>query len=141
MSEPTLWWLITGAIVIVELLTGTFYLLMLGLGSVAAALAAHLGAGLTVQLVWASMVGGGAAVAWNIKRATSRPEPLAHANPNVNLDIGETVQVSSWNTDGTANVQYRGAQWTVVHRTGITPVPGAHRVAEMVGNRLLVDKA
>ena len=47
MSEPTLWWLVTGAIVVAELLTGTFYLLMLGLGAVAAALAAHLGASLT----------------------------------------------------------------------------------------------
>ena len=32
MSEPTLWWLVTGAIVAAELLTGTFYLLMLAIG-------------------------------------------------------------------------------------------------------------
>ncbi|PQA75988.1 NfeD family protein [Rhodoferax sp. TS-BS-61-7] len=141
MSEPTLWWLVTGAIVVAELLTGTFYLLMLGLGAVAAALAAHLGASLTVQLVLASLVGGGAVVAWHLKRAAGRTEPPAQANPNVNLDIGETVQVSTWNADGTASVHYRGAQWTAMHRAGINPSPGAHRVAEMVGNRLLVDKA
>lgn len=141
MSQPTLWWLVTGAIVAVELLTGTFYLLMLGLGAVAAALAAHLGANLTVQLVLASLVGGGAVVVWHLKRASSRTEAPAQANANVNLDIGETVQVGSWNADGTASVHYRGAQWTVMHRAGINPTPGAHRVAEMVGNRLLVDKA
>ncbi|MDZ7919771.1 NfeD family protein [Rhodoferax sp.] len=141
MSQPTLWWLVTGAIVAVELLTGTFYLLMLGLGAVAAALAAHMGASLTVQVVLASLVGGGAVVIWHFKRSASRAEAPAQANPNVNLDIGETVQVASWNADGTASVHYRGAQWTVMHRAGINPAPGAYRVAEMVGNRLLVDKA
>ncbi|WP_294772664.1 NfeD family protein [uncultured Rhodoferax sp.] len=141
MSQPTLWWLATGALVVLELLTGTFYLLMLALGTAAAALAAHLGLGLVPQLVLAALVGGGAVVAWHIKRAAGRKELPAQANPNVNMDIGETVQVSTWNPDGTAHVQYRGAQWTAVHRAGINPTPGPHRVAELVGNRLLVDKA
>ncbi len=140
MSQPTVWWLVTGAIVAAELLTGTFYLLMLGLGAVAAAVSAHLGASLTVQLVLAALVGGGAVIAWHLKRAASRTELPAQANPNVNLDIGETVQVSAWNPDGTASVHYRGAQWTAMHRAGVNPSPGPHRVAELVGNRLLVDK-
>ncbi|TAH11726.1 MAG: NfeD family protein [Curvibacter sp.] len=140
MSDPTLWWLIAGAIVTAELLTGTFYLLMLALGAVSAALAAHLGAGLPLQLVLASLVGGGAVVAWHFKRSAGRAELPAQANPNVNLDIGETVQISAWNPDGTANVHYRGAQWTAMHRAGVNPSPGTHRVAEMVGSRLLVDK-
>lgn len=141
MSQPTLWWLATGALVVLELLTGTFYLLMLALGTAAAALAGHLGLSLPLQLVLAALVGGGAVVAWHFKRAGSRSEPPAQANPNVNMDIGETVQVSAWNADGTAHVQYRGAQWTAMHRAGVNPTPGAHRVAELIGNRLLVDKA
>ncbi len=141
MSEPTLWWLLTGALVAIELLTGTFYLLMLAVGAVAAALAAHAGANLTTQLVLAAAVGGGAVAVWHLKRTHRSGEPPAQANPNVNLDIGETVQISEWNPDGTASVQYRGAHWTAIHRTGVIPVPGAHRVAEMVGNRLLVDKS
>lgn len=141
MSEPTLWWLLTGALVAIELLTGTFYLLMLAVGAVAAALAADAGANLTTQLVLAAAVGGGAVAVWHLKRTRRSGEPPAQANPNVNLDIGETVQISEWNPDGTASVQYRGAHWTAIHRTGVIPVPGAHRVAEMVGNRLLVDKS
>ena len=42
MAESTLWWLLAGGIVAAELLTGTFYLLMLALGVAAAAIAAHL---------------------------------------------------------------------------------------------------
>ena len=43
--------------------------------------------------------------------------------------------------DGTATIKYRGAQWTVIQRAGNAPVPGSYRVAELVGNRLLVEKA
>ena len=141
MTQPTVWWLLAGAAVAIELLTGTFYLLMLAVGLAAGAVAAHLGTTVTIQLLSASVIGGGAVIAWHLLRDRSRTEPPAQANVNVNLDIGETLQISAWNPDGTANVQYRGANWTAVHRSGVSPTPGAHRVAELVGNRLLVDKA
>ena len=51
MAESTIWWLCAGAAVAVELLTGTFYLLMLATGLAAAAVAAHLGAG-SVPSCW-----------------------------------------------------------------------------------------
>ena len=60
MADSTLWWLLTGAAVAVELLTATFYLLMLAIGLGAAALAAHAGASMAVQLALAALVGGGA---------------------------------------------------------------------------------
>jgi hypothetical protein len=78
---------------------------------------------------------------WYLRRARHPNEAPASANANVSLDIGETVQVELWNSDGTANVQYRGANWTAIHRAGVAPSPGMYRVAELVGNRLLVDKA
>ena len=39
MDQPTIWWLLAGITVAVELVTGTFYLLMIALGLAAAALA------------------------------------------------------------------------------------------------------
>lgn len=140
MAEPTIWWLLAGGAVAIELITGTFYLLMLAIGMAAAAIAAHLGANSVAQLLTASIVGGGAVVAWHVKQMRRPTEPLAQANPNVNLDIGETVQITAWKPGGTADVQYRGAHWTAMHRDGVLPSPGSHRVAEIVGNRLLVDK-
>ena len=140
MAESTIWWLCAGAAVAVELLTGTFYLLMLSLGLVAAALAAHLGAGMVVQLLVAAVVGGGAVVFWHFRQSRRPPAPAASANRDVNLDIGETVQVEAWQTDGTAAVQYRGANWTVLHRSGNVPSAGAHRVVEVIGSRLMVEK-
>ncbi|NDE73495.1 MAG: NfeD family protein, partial [Betaproteobacteria bacterium] len=41
MAQTTIWWVMAGALIALELLSGTFYLLMLSLGLVAAALAAH----------------------------------------------------------------------------------------------------
>lgn len=140
LADSTLWWLLTGAAVAVELVTGTFYLLMLAIGLAAAAIAAHAGGGLAVQLVTAAVVGGGAVAGWHLARGRRAAPPDASANPDVNLDVGETVLVQAWQPDGTAQVRYRGANWTVAHLPGVTPSPGLHRVREVVGNRLVVEK-
>ena len=140
MAQSTLWWLLTGTAIAVELLTGTIYLQMLSIGLAAAALAAHAGAAMSIQLVIAAAVGGGAVAAWHLQRGQRPAEPAASANPDVNMDVGETVQVHAWNPDGTASVQYRGANWQVVALEGSVHGTGAHRVREVVGNRLVVEK-
>lgn len=140
MPESTLWWLLTGIAVAVELLTGTFYLLMLAIGLAAAALAAHAGAATTLQLVTAALVGGGAVGAWHLKRGRLPRGPAASANRDVNLDVGETLHIEVWNADGTANVKYRGANWTVVAAEGAPQTAGAYRVSEVIGSRLVVEK-
>ena len=63
MSDSTLWWLLAGFTVALELFTGTFYLLMLAVGLAAGALAAHAGLGLAGQLSVAAFVGSAAVVA------------------------------------------------------------------------------
>ena len=140
MTEATVWWLLTGAAVAVELVTGTFYLLMLAIGLAAGALAAHAGAGLTAQLVTAALVGGGAVAALHLLRGRRPPGPSVAANPDVNLDVGETLMVDAWQPDGTAQVRYRGANWTVALLPGAAPAVGLHRVRQVVGSRLIVEK-
>ena len=140
MAESTIWWLLAGTAVAVELVTGTFYLLMLAIGLAAGALAAHAGAPLTAQLIAAALVGGGAVAGWHLKRGKRPDEPVASANRDVNLDIGEVVQIDAWNRDGTASIKYRGANWTVIPVEGAILVTGPHRVREVVGNRLVVEQ-
>lgn len=139
MEESTIWWLLAGGLVVAELLTGTFYLLMLAVGVGAAGIAAHLGASTTAQILTAALVGGGSVVGWHLLRRKRPGDPSARADRSVNLDVGETVQIDGWNADGTAQIRYRGTQWTVLARPGTEPRPGPHRVAELVGSRLLVD--
>jgi membrane protein implicated in regulation of membrane protease activity len=140
MAESTIWWLATGLAVAVELVTGTFYLLMLAIGLATAAVAAHLGASLSVQITVAAVIGGGAVLACHLVRSRRPKSPPARANRDVNLDVGESVQVEAWNADGTATVRYRGAAWTVVAAPGTAQGTGMHRVREVVGNRLVIEK-
>jgi len=139
IADSTLWWITAGLLVAVELATGTFYLLMLAIGAAAGALAAHLGVSGPTQLLIAAIVGSAVVLALYLIKRPRPGDPSARADRSVNLDIGETVQIDNWNPDGTAQVRYRGAQWTVLPR-GDAPVrPGAHRVVELLGNRLLVE--
>jgi len=139
MEESTIWWLLAGGVVVAEMLTGTFYLLMMAVGLVAAALAAHMGLSSALQIIVAALVGGGAVVAWHFARRKRPGDPSPRADRSVNMDVGETILIEGWNPDGTTTVKYRGAMWTAIHRPGVTPSTGMHRVAELVGNRLLVD--
>ncbi len=79
-------------------------------------------------------------VTWYLIKKKRPSDPSVRADRSVNLDIGETVFVEEWSADGTATVKYRGANWTAIQRPGNTPSAGPHRVAELVGSRLLVDK-
>ena len=140
MSESTIWWLLAGAAVVVELVTGTFYLLMLAVGLAAGAIAAYFGFSLVAQLLVASVVGGGAVLLWHLARSRA-PKPLpASANHDVNLDIGGAVQVEAWNPDGTASVRLRGAVWTAVPAGPTDTGIGSFRIREMVGNRLVIER-
>jgi membrane protein implicated in regulation of membrane protease activity len=141
MTESTIWWVLAGAVIAVELVTGTFYLLMVSTGLVAAAIAAHLGASSTAQLVVAALIGGGTVVAWRSYRQQQASAPPANANHDVNMDVGEMVQVATWEPNGTSTVKYRGANWSVSLTPGATPSPGMHVIVEVQGSRLVVRKA
>src|SRR5689334_438471 len=133
MSESTIWWLLAGVAVAGELVTGTFYLLMIAVGLVAGGNAAHLRLALGGQIVVAAAVRGVAVALWHWHRSKS-PAPLPpNANRDVNLDIGEPVQVSQWNPDGTATVKFRGANWTAVAANpGESGGIGSFRIKEML---------
>jgi membrane protein implicated in regulation of membrane protease activity len=141
MADSTLWWLATGGLVAVELISGTFYLLMMALGLAAAALAAHAGLPTTWQWVIAALVGGGSVLGWHrYKRAQPAPAP-AQSNPDVNMDVGEEVHVQSWQADGTTAVKYRGAHWDAALQTGQAAEPGVYVIAQVIGSRLILKKS
>jgi membrane protein implicated in regulation of membrane protease activity len=141
MADSTLWWLAAGGLIALELVTGTFYLLMISLGLMAAAMAAHAGFPMSWQWVGASLVGGGSVLAWRAYKR-SRPAPLdAQKNHDVNMDIGETVHVDHWQEDHTCSVKYRGAQWQASLHKDEVPEPGVYVIAEVVGSRLILKKS
>lgn len=138
LSASTLWWLATGALVVLELTSGTFYLLMLALGTTVAALAAHAGLGMAAQITLAAVVGGGAtALLQRQRRLRSRGTPEAQ-NRDLHLDIGATVQVTQWNPDGTTRVEHRGTQWNARLEHGTTGHPGPHRISAVEATGLVL---
>ena len=139
MADSTLWWLLAGAAVAVELLTGTFYLLMLGVGMAAGALAAHAGAPTALQLVVAAVVGGGAVAAWHLVRRRHFADPRG-GGTNLDFDAGERVHVDAWTADNTTTVRYRGTVWTAVPADGTPHGTGAHQVRRVDGSRLVLEK-
>lgn len=138
MNEATTWWVVTGTLVALELVTGTFYLLMLSLGGVAAALVAMAGHGLNTQLVAAAGVGGLGAVLLGQWR--KRQRPTREETHDQYLDIGAIVQVEAWDAQGTAQVKHRGTLWTAVLAPGQSAAPGTHRIQALSGNSLVLKK-
>jgi membrane protein implicated in regulation of membrane protease activity len=139
-SWSTWWWIATGALVAAELVTGTFYLLMLALGTAVAALVGMAGLGINMQMVAAALVGGGSVALWHWRRQAAPSALPANANRDVNLDVGEHLHVDAWNADGTARVSYRGAMWSVQYAGSDMPQPGPHRIESVQGSCLMLQR-
>ena len=137
-SASVFWWVATGVVVAAELATGTFYLLMIALGTAAAAVAAHLGGSGSTQLVVAAVVGCGATGLWHWQRSRQPPSPPPAVNPDVHLDIGERVQVTQWSAERTTRVVHPGTTWAARLVPGAPAVPGEHTVQAVEGNALVL---
>jgi membrane protein implicated in regulation of membrane protease activity len=131
---------VTGLLVVLELTSGTFYLLMLAVGTAAGALAAHAGLSFPGQLVAAAVIGGAAVTLWHRRRLARPAGPRAAENPDMNLDIGSRVQVEAWNTDRQARVHYRGAAWGARFAGAGMPTPGEHVIVAVEGSLLVLDR-
>ncbi len=133
MSNFSLWLVLAGILLIAEITTGTFYLLMVSLGAAVGALMAYLGYGLEIQIATAAVL----AVAGSLllrNRSINRSKTDKQHDV---LDIGNKLQVTSWDANGRASVQYRGANWAA-ESTDSTPVTGLHQIVDVQGNILKV---
>ena len=100
------WWIVAALLIGAELLTGTFYLLAIGIAAALGGVAALLGASEPMQFAVAGVLG-------VILTILAHRWRLAHAAPPQQppLDVGQAVRVQRWNPDGTARVAYRGSDW------------------------------
>lgn len=145
MNEWTVWIALAGVLVILEMFTGTFYLLMISLGMAAGGLAALAGVSTSVQLILAAVIGLVATYVLHRSKLGKISRIKAASDPNVNLDIGQTVVVEKWQNVGgemnTARVMYRGAMWDVDLQPGIVARPGTFVIREVRGSRLVVGNS
>ncbi len=109
MQDYLIWTLLGFVLIIVEMVTGTFYLLVLGIGAFAGALAAWLGAPFLVQVAAAGVVS--VVGTWLVFRWHARQQKVD--DPGNALDVGQSVTLVRWinPADGSLKVKYRGAEW------------------------------
>jgi membrane protein implicated in regulation of membrane protease activity len=106
--DAALIWAITGlALVIVELLTGTFYLLMLGVAAFGAAGTAWLGYDFPAQVIVAAVIAAVGCYAAHAYRQKNQAQQMAP------VDAGMPASFERWIDPGArlARVRYRGASW------------------------------
>ncbi len=101
-----IWWIVAALLIGAELVTGTFYLLAIGVAAGLGGVVALLGAGEPMQFAVAGVLGVVLTILahrWRLAHAEPPPQPP--------LDVGQAVRVERWNPDGTARVAYRGSEW------------------------------
>jgi len=119
--ELYLVWLVVGIVlVIAELLTGTFYLLFLGVAALVGAAVAYAGAPFWAQAI-ASAVLAVAGVVWIQRHKRMKAQPVMPA-----LDVGQPVRLDAWvnRADRLARVRYRDALWDARVSGEISGEPG-----------------
>ena len=141
MLEPDIAWTLAGfALVIAELLTGTFYLLMLGVAAFAGAAAAWMGGSFWAQVVVAAVVAVAGMAFIHHRRVNNATPPMP------GLDIGQPVTLESWiNLPARhARVRYRDTLWDAFIEADGEVLPAnagdVFYIISMQGNTLSVGR-
>lgn len=136
--DPALAWAIVALVlVIAELVSGTFYLLMLGVAAFGGAAIAWLGHDFAAQCVVAALLGAAGCYAVHVYRAASSRKRMAP------IDRGMPASFESWLDAHArlARVRYRGASWDAEVEGNDALEPGATLfVLAADGNTLKVAK-
>ena len=142
MANWIVWFIGAGVLIVLELMTGTFYLLAVSVCLLAGGLVALVSGNVPLQFVVAGIVGLIAGYFAYRKTLHSKSQP--EKNSNVLLDIGQNIVVDKWNEMpggiNQARVSYRGALWDVELDFGIEAQPGVFFITEIRGNCLIVGK-
>lgn len=127
------WFLLALILLVLEMLTGTFYLLVVAGAMAVGGLTALLGAGVAWQLILGALTGIAGTIVlrrWKSSQASGAP--------SASLDIGLPVTVIKWNSNGTARVFYRGAEWDAEPESTDTPHDTTLYIASVRGSALVL---
>lgn len=134
--DHALIWAIGGlALVIAELLTGTFYLLMLGVAAFGAAAGAYFGLPFSAQVVVAAIVSAAGCYGVHLYRSRADNKSMPP------IDAGMPATFEQWIDPAgrLARVRYRGASWEARVEEGAAPETGGLLyVVNVDGNTLKV---
>jgi membrane protein implicated in regulation of membrane protease activity len=127
------WFLLALVLIGLEMVTGTFYLLVVAIAAAVGGTVAILGADPAWQFLWSSVTGVAGTVLlrrWKNNQAITTPD--------IGLDIGLPVKVIQWNDNGTARVFYRGAEWDAELESTETAREGTLYIKAVHGSGLIL---
>lgn len=138
MDAYIVWILASFILIIAELLTGTFYLLMLGIAALGTAAIAATGSGFPLQAFTAvvlAIAGCRLVHDYRTKNSKLQMQPV---------DFGQPVMFESWidESNRIARVLYRNSPWEANVEPGINIVEGTTLyITSTQGNTLMVAKS
>lgn len=136
--SPVVCWLVAGLLLVgVDMLLGTFYLLVMGLAAGCGALAAWSG----LSAGWQFSIFAVATIVGSLIVQRFRSVNSSESDALQQPDVGQTITVKKWNDDGTAQVSYRGALWTAYTEQQSERSVGVWRIVRVEGTRLLIEPA
>ncbi len=135
MTSYVYWFLLALGLLMAEMATGTFYMLVLSIALAVGGVAALLGLGEPLQLTL-SAAAGITGIIFLRRAKAARPAKAASQN----LDIGQPVQVIAWRDDGTARVYFRGAEWDAEPESADTPRATTLYIKAMRGSTLILTQ-
>ena len=132
-----IWLIVAGILLIAELLTGTFYLLMLALACTFAWFAMLMGAGFLMQAVVFFI--SASLLVYLTRRLRVQINQKNKPNLADNLDAGQIITVQNW-IDGVGHTHYRGTQWRVLLDTpdDAPLTDGSYRIVKLDGVHIRV---
>lgn len=137
--EGYIWWAVIGmALIIAELATATFFLLVIGIAALAGSAVAYLNYSFWIQAIVAVAVAT-IGVVFATRYRASKTSP---ASPG--LDVGQSVVLDSWvsEKDRLARVRYRNALWDALVLDMQSVAAGdVLYIQNVAGNTLHVSKA
>jgi membrane protein implicated in regulation of membrane protease activity len=134
MSVEWVWWISAALLVGAELVTGTFYLLAVGIAVALGGVAA-----------FASFAAGAVRGRRRPRRRADdrRAQGCGSRAPRrprkPSLDVGQSVRVETWNSDGTARVNYRGTNWDAELAAPDVPHAATMYIVATRGSRLILS--
>lgn len=135
MESHYYWLLLAAALLALEMATGTFYMLVLGVAVAIGGLAAWGGLELTWQLSLSALTGITGTLILQRKKNAETTE-ARDLNPN----LGEQVRVLAWGDGGKLRVHYRGTEWDAELATADTPRDTPLYIQAMRGSTLILTQ-
>ena len=134
MASYINWFLLALVLLVMEMASGTFYMLVLSIALAVGGVAALLGLDEPLQLTLSALAG---IIGILLLRRWKAARPAETAGSN--LDIGQPVQVVAWHDDGTVRVHYRGADWDAELEAADSPHAGFLYIKAMRGSTLILS--